>query len=282
MPKIFTAIAASLAATMALTACGGSASPSTSAADSSAASGEVITLVVGASPVPHAKILEFVRDNLAEEAGLEIEIREFDDYVLPNEALASEELDANYFQHLPYLESQIADKGYEFTAGEGVHIEPLKLFSDKHDSVDAIPDGATIAITNDVSNQYRGLKLLEKAGLLTDVPADATVLTLTDAENPKGFQFEETQPEVVVQQMSDPAVDAAVINANFILTAGLDPNEAIESEEVEGNPYANMLVWRTGDENPGIATLEELLHSTEVADFIAETWPSGDVIPGKA
>lgn len=282
MPKILTAIAASLAAAMALTACGGDATPSTSATDSSAAAGEVTTLVVGASPVPHAKILEFVRDNLAEDAGLEIEIREFDDYVLPNEALASEELDANYFQHLPYLESQIADKGYEFTAGEGVHIEPLKLFSDKHDSVDAIPDGATIAITNDVSNQYRGLKLLEKAGLLTAVPEDATVLTLTDAENPRGFQFEETQPEVVVQQMSDPAVDAAVINANFILTAGLDPNEAIESEEVEGNPYANMLVWRTGDDNPGVQKLEELLHSSEVADFITETWPSGDVIPGNA
>ena len=282
MPKILTAIAASLAAAMALTACGGDATPSTSTADSSTAAGEVTTLVVGASPVPHAKILEFVRDNLAVDAGLEIEIQEFDDYVLPNEALASEELDANYFQHLPYLESQIADKGYEFTAGEGVHIEPLKLFSDKHDSVDAIPDGATIAITNDVSNQYRGLKLLEKAGLLTAVPEDATVLTLTDAENPRGFQFEETQPEVVVQQMSDPAVDAAVINANFILTAGLDPNEAIESEEVEGNPYANMLVWRTGDDNPGVQKLEELLHSTEVADFIAETWPSGDVIPGNA
>ena len=282
MHKILTTIAASVAAAMTLTACGGSATPSTSGEASSAASGEVISLVIGASPVPHAKILEFVRDNLAEEAGLEIEIREFDDYVLPNEALASEELDANYFQHLPYLESQIADKGYEFTAGEGVHIEPLKLFSDKHDSVDAIPDGATIAITNDVSNQYRGLKLLEKAGLLTAVPEDATVLTLTDAENPRGFQFEETQPEVVVQQMSDPAVDAAVINANFILTAGLDPNEAIESEEVEGNPYANMLVWRTSDDNAAVQTLEELLHSTEVADFITETWPSGDVIPGNA
>ena len=282
MHKILTTIAASVAAAMTLTACGGSATPATSGEASSAASGEVISLVIGASPVPHAKILEFVRDNLAEEAGLEIEIREFDDYVLPNEALASEELDANYFQHLPYLESQIADKGYEFTAGEGVHIEPLKLFSDKHDSVDAIPDGATIAITNDVSNQYRGLKLLEKAGLLTAVPEDATVLTLTDAENPRGFQFEETQPEVVVQQMSDPAVDAAVINANFILTAGLDPNEAIESEEVEGNPYANMLVWRTSDDNAAVQTLEELLHSTEVADFITETWPSGDVIPGNA
>lgn len=117
MHKILTTIAVSVAAAMSLTGCGGNAAPSTPEAGSSPAAGEVTRLVVGASPVPHAKILEFVRDNLAEDAGLEIEIREFDDYVLPNEALASEELDANYFQRLPYLESQIADKGYEFTAG---------------------------------------------------------------------------------------------------------------------------------------------------------------------
>lgn len=276
--RVLTAVAASLAATLALTACGSSAEESSAPAE-----GGTTTLTVGASPVPHAQILEFVRDNLAADAGLEIEIQEFDDYVLPNEALASGELDANYFQHLPYLEAQIAEKGFEFTPGEGVHIEPLKIMSDKYTSVDEIPDGATIVITNDVSNQYRGLKLLEKEGLLTDLPEDATVLTLTDAENPKGLQFEETQPEVVVQQVSDPKVDAAVINANFILTAGLDANDAIASEEVAGNPYSNMLVWRTeDDDNAAIQQLEELLHSQEVADFITETWPSGDVIPGAA
>lgn len=276
MRKILSVVAASLAATLMLSACGGD--DTTTGTDG--ATDGVTKVVVGASPVPHAKILEFVRDNLAADAGIELEIQEFDDYVLPNEALASEELDANYFQHQPYLESQIEEKGYEFTAGEGVHIEPLKVFSDKHDSIDAIPDGATIVITNDVSNQYRGLKLLEKAGLLTDVPDGATVLTLTDAENPKGLKFEETQPEVVVQQLSDPAVDAAVINANFILTAGLDPSEAIESEEVEGNPYANMLVWREGEDTDAIKKLDELLHSDEVAEFIKSEWPNGDVIPG--
>lgn len=276
--RVLTAVAASLAATLALTACGSSAEESSAPTE-----GGTTTLTVGASPVPHAQILEFVRDNLAADAGLEIEIQEFDDYVLPNEALASGELDANYFQHLPYLEAQIAEKGFEFTPGEGVHIEPLKIMSDKYTSVDEIPDGATIVITNDVSNQYRGLKLLEKEGLLTDLPENATVLTLTDAENPKGLQFEETQPEVVVQQVSDPKVDAAVINANFILTAGLDANDAIASEEVAGNPYSNMLVWRTeDDDNAAIQQLEELLHSQEVADFITETWPSGDVIPGAA
>ena len=280
MRKILTTVAASLAAAMALTACGGDATDPATSPDTSVAAGETASLTVGASPVPHAKILEFVRDNLAADAGLEIEIKEFEDYVLPNEALASKELDANYFQHLPYLESQIADKGYTFAYGEGIHIEPLKLMSEKHTSTDAIPEGGTIVITNDVSNQFRGLKLLEKAGLLTDVPDGATVLTLTDAENPKGLEFEETQPEVVVQQVSDPTVDAAVINANFILTAGLDPNKAIDSEEVSGNPYANMLVWRTDDQSDAVKKLDELLHSDEVAEFIKTEWPNGDVIPG--
>lgn len=277
MRKILTAVAASLAATMALTACG-SDTPETQATTLDPATPTTIT--VGASPVPHAKILEFVRDNLAQDAGIDLQIREFDDYVLPNEALASNEIDANYFQHLPYLESQIAEKGYEFTHGTGIHIEPFALFSDKHASVDEIPEGGVIAITNDPSNQYRGLKLLEGAGLLADITEDTTVLSLTDAQNPKKLAFEESQPEVVVQQLTDPKVDAALINGNFILNAGLKTEDAILVESVENNPYANVLVWREGDTNPAIAKLDELLHSSEVADFIRSEWPAGDVIPG--
>ena len=283
MRKILTAVAASLAATMALTACGsGDATSSPAPGDGSApASGGTTKLVVGASPVPHAKILEFVRDNLAADAGLEIEIQEFDDYVLPNEALANEELDANYFQHLPYLENQIAEKGYEFSHGEGIHIEPFALFSNEFDSADAIPEGGVVAITNDPSNQYRGLKLLEENGLLNDIAEDTTVLTLTDEQNPKKLAFEESQPEVVVQQLEDPKVAAALINGNFILNAGLKAEDAIAIEKVEGNPYANMLVWRTADDgNASIKKLDELLHSDEVAKFIKTEWPSGDVIPG--
>ena len=283
MRKILTAVAASLAATMALTACGsGDATSSPAPGDGSApASGGTTKLVVGASPVPHAKILEFVRDNLAADAGLEIEIREFDDYVLPNEALASGDLDANYFQHLPYLENQIAEKGFEFSHGEGIHIEPFALFSNQVDSADAVADGGKIAITNDPSNQYRGLKLLEENGLLAGVTPETTVLTLTDEQNPKGLTFEETQPEVVVQLLDDPTVAAALINGNFILTAGLKAEDAIAIEAVEGNPYANVLVWRTADDaRAEIKKLDELLHSAEVAEFIKTEWPSGDVIPG--
>jgi len=281
MRKILTVVAASLAATLALSACGSSTTTDTFSAPATLDPASPTKLVVGASPVPHAKILEYVRDNLAADAGLEIEIQEFDDYVLPNEALASGELDANYFQHVPYLESQIAEKGYEFSHGTGIHIEPFALFSNQYDSVDAIPDGGTIAITNDPSNQYRGLKLLEDNGLLAGITEDTTVLTLSDEQNPKGLAFEESQPEVVVKQLDDPKVAAALINGNFILNAGLKAEDAIAVESVENNPYANVLVWRTEDDgNAAIAKLDELLHSDEVAEFIKSEWPAGDVIPG--
>lgn len=280
----FATTAAALAATMALAACGsGTAAPSSSAPAPSApaTSGAVTTLKVGASHVPHAKILEFVRDNLAADAGLNIEIVEFEDYVLPNEALASKDLDANYFQHLPYLENQIAEKGFEFSHGEGIHIEPFALFSNEFKSAADIPDGGQIAITNDPSNQYRGLKLLEENGLLTGITEDTTVLTIADEQNPKGLTFEETQPEIVVQLLDDPTVAAALINGNFILNAGLKTDDAIAVEAVEGNPYANVLAWRTEDDgNAAIQKLDELLHSAEVAEFIKTEWPSGDVIPG--
>ena len=286
MRKLSTLIAVSAAAALALTACGADAEPESTTQPegtlTTQAEGEVSKVVVGASPLPHAKILEFVQNELAADAGIELEIREFDEYVLPNEALAAGDLDANYFQHLPYLENQIAEKGFEFEHGEGIHIEPFALFSEKHESADAVPDGATVAITNDPSNQYRGLKLLEEAGLLTGINEEDAVLTLTDEQNPKGLEFEESNPEIVVQQLSDPAIDLALINGNFILTAGLSTDEAIAVEAVEGNPYANLLAWRTDNENPGVEILDELLHSPEVADFIKQEWPSGDVIPGES
>ena len=264
---------------MVLPAC--AATPATPAPEQSGGSpaAEVTLVKVGASPVPHARILEFIDQNLAAAAGIDLEIREFDDFVLPNEALASGEIDANYFQHLPYLEAQIAEKGYQFEHGAGVHIEPYAAFSSKYTSFDEVPDGATIAITNDVANQIRGLRVLESIGQLNGITDDSTVISLTPEQNPRGFQFVENQPEVIVQQLDDPAIDVAFVNGNFILTAGLNAADAIASEQVEGNPNASLLVWRTDNTDPGVAKLEELLHSTEVADFIRQTWPSGDVLP---
>lgn len=279
--KRLLAIAAPLAAAMALTACSSTPASTVPAASAAGEAPAATTTVrVGASPVPHAKILQFVQENLAPAAGIALEIVEFDDYVLPNEALASGELDANYFQHLPYLNAQIAEKGYAFDHGDGVHIEPYAAFSARYTSFDEVPDGATIAITNDAPNQIRGLRVLEANGQLTGITDDSNVLNLTPEQNPRGFTFLENQSEVIVQQLDDPAVDIAFVNGNFILTAGLSSADAIGIEAVEGNPYANFLVWRSDNTNEGVAKLEELLHSAEVADFIRGTWPSGDVTPG--
>ncbi|HMQ38403.1 MAG TPA: MetQ/NlpA family ABC transporter substrate-binding protein [Micropruina sp.] len=268
---------AAAAVALTLTACGGSAAAPSSEAPSSAS---LTTVKVGASPVPHARILEFVKSDLAAAAGLDLQIVEFDDYVQPNEALASGELDANYFQHLPYLEAQIKERGYEFEHGAGVHIEPYAAFSKKYKTAEELPQGATIAITNDASNQIRGLRLLQGAGLLTGITDSSNVLNLTKAQNPKGFTFIENQPEVIVQQLDDPKIDLAFVNGNFILTAGLSTKDALLVETAKDNPYANFLVWRTDNTNPGVAKLEELLHDPQVAEFITRTWPSGDVLPG--
>lgn len=270
--KTLTAATIAVAA-MTLAACGATPTAPTTASD-------LTTVTVGASPSPHAKILQYVQDNLAAKAGITLKIVEYDDYVQPNEALASGELDANYFQHLPYLEAQIKDKGYAFDHGAGVHIEPYAAFSKKFTSITELPDGATIAITNDASNQIRGLRLLADAGLLTNLTDDSTALNLTKAQNPHGYVFEENQSEVIVQQLADPKVDLAFINGNFILSAGLSTDNALLVEKVAGNPYANLLVWRTDNTNPGVAKLEELLHSPEVKAYITKTWPAGDVTPG--
>ncbi|MER2137775.1 MAG: MetQ/NlpA family ABC transporter substrate-binding protein, partial [Arthrobacter sp.] len=211
--------------------------------------------------------------------GLELEIVPFDDYVTPNISLDDGSIDANYFQHTAYLEAQIADQGYDFEHGEGVHIEPYAVFSDKHQDIADVEDGARVAITNDPSNQARALALLEDAGLLKDVPEDASVISLTDEQNPMNLDFVENQAELLVNDLSDPTVDLAIINGNYILDAGLNTDDALLVESLENNPYANLLAWKTGNKDARIDKLEELLHSPEVKAFIEEQWPNGDVTP---
>ena len=269
MRKHLSLLAALLTATLMLTACGGG------------SSSDKTKVRVGASPVPHAKILEYVRDNLAAEAGIEIEIKEFDDYVLPNSSLSDGSLDANYFQHLPYLEDEMREKSYKFAHGEGVHVEPLSVFSKKHTDLSTVPDGATVAINSDVTNQYRALKLLEQAGLLKNLTKESTVLNLTAEQNPRGLDFKENQPEINVQLLDDPGFDLVFVNSNFILSANLDTSNALLVEQVENNPYANILVWREDNTNQGVKKLDELLHSQQVKDFIKQTWPKGEVLASK-
>ncbi|WP_104160505.1 MetQ/NlpA family ABC transporter substrate-binding protein [Arthrobacter sp. ZGTC212] len=275
MRKSLTLVATGVAAALALSACGGSDTSSESVDSLDPAN--PVTLTVGASPLPHAQILQYVADNLAADAGLELEIKEFDDYVTPNIALDDGSLDANYYQHLPYFESQVESQGYDFEHGAGVHVEPYAVFSEKHEDISAVGDGARVAITNDPSNQARALTLLEEAGLLENVEDDASVLALTDEQNPKGLDFVENQPELLVNDLSDPTVDLAILNGNYILAAGLSTDDALLVESVEENPYANFLAWKTGNKDARIDQLEELLHSPEVSSFIEETWPNGDV-----
>lgn len=277
MRTSLTLIGTGLAAALALTACGGA--DSTSSADAPLDPANPVVIKVGASPVPHAKILEFVDSELAKDAGLDLEIEEMDDYQTPNIALSDGSIDANFFQHLPFFEDQVATKGYKFEHGEGVHIEPYAGFSSRHQSVEEIPDGGTIAITNDPANQPRALKVLQTAGLLKDIEDDSAALTLSDAQNPKGLKFEENQPEILLPLAQDPTIDLALINGNFILQAGLSTEDALVVESVDNNPYANFLTWQEGDTSPAVAKLDELLHGPEVKAYIEQTWPNGDVTP---
>ena len=232
---------------------------------------------VGATPDPHGVLLELVKDNLAEE-GYDLQIVEFTDYVTPNEALASGELDANYFQHLPYLESACAERGYDLVSAAGIHIEPLALYSEKYSSISEIPDGATFGIPNDPTNEGRALLLLQTAGLikladdagLEAVPADIV-------ENPHNFKFTEIEAASLPRILPD--VDAAVINGNYAIPAGLIATRDGLIVEGAESPYVNVVAVRAGDENsPKIQALVNALFSDTVKEYVAERYPNGEVI----
>ena len=277
MRKSLTLLATGIAAALALTGCGGSTAPSAESTQTLDPA-KPVTITVGASPVPQAKILEFLNQDLAPKAGLKLDIKEIEDYQTPNTALSDGSLDANYYQHLPWFEDQVKTKGYKFGHGEGVHIEPYAAFSEKVKDISEIKDGAKIAITNDPSNQVRALRVLEKAGLVKDIKDDSSVIGLTDAQNPKKLKFSENQPELLINDLKDPSVDLALINGNFILKAGLSTTDALAVESTENNPYANFLAWREeSKDDPRIKKLDELLHSPEVKAFIQKEWPNGDV-----
>ncbi|WP_456599263.1 MetQ/NlpA family ABC transporter substrate-binding protein [Blastococcus sp. SYSU DS0616] len=269
-PTRTTLAAVATATLLGLTACGGG-EAELSAADE--------PLRVGASPVPHAEILRFVDEELADDAGLDLEIIEFTDYVQPNVALDDGSLDANYFQTVPYLEEQEASAGYDFTALEPVHIEPLGIYSASLTTLADLPDGGTVAIPNDPTNAARALRLLEANDLLTLADTGDSAPTALDIEgNPKGLEIQQVEAAQLPRSLAD--VDAAVINGNYAIDADLSPAEdALALEEAEGNPNANLLVVRSGDEDAErIVALEELLHSAEVRQFIEENY-SGAVLP---
>ncbi|MFX4294752.1 MetQ/NlpA family ABC transporter substrate-binding protein [Streptomyces bohaiensis] len=273
-----TAVALAGALTLALTACGTSSDPDTDDNGSSAEGEETLSLRVAASPVPHADILTFVKDNLAEDAGLELTVEEFDDYILPNTALEDGEVDANFFQHQPYLDDFNAKQGTSIVGITDVHLEPLGVYSASIDSLDDLPEGATVAIPDDATNAGRALQLLAGEGLITLADGVGAEATLGDITEDNGLVFNELEAATLPRVLDD--VDAAVINGNYALEADLSPAEdSLALEEAEGNPYANFLAVREGDEdNEAAAALSELLTSDAVRQFIEETY-QGSVLP---
>lgn len=271
MKKVLTGITLG-ASILALAACG---------SEGGSSSGDDNTLTVGASNVPHAEILEQVKP-LLEEQGIELEIETYQDYVLPNQDLDSGDLDANYFQHIPYLESQIADNGYDFVNAGGIHIEPIGLYSKKFGSIDELPDGATILMSNSVADHGRVLSMLEQAGLIKlDESVEKTSATIEDVvENPKNIQFDPNyEAALLVQMYEQEEGDAVLINSNYALDAGLNPIEDSIAIEDSNSPYVNVIAVNAGDEdNEAIVALVEALHSQEIQDWILEEW-GGSVVP---
>lgn len=276
MKKIFALIAALAVATLAFAGCGAD-TPASSSSASSAASGSK-ALKVGATAVPHAEILEVVKPILEKE-GITLDIVEFNDYVQPNLALNDKELDANFFQHEPYLNNFMEEhKEVKLKNVLGVHIEPMGIYSKKVKDIKDLKNGAMIAIPNDPTNGGRALLLLQKAGLLQlkdGVNEKATIQDIT--ENPHNFKFQEVEPAQVPRTLDD--VDAAVINTNYAMQVNLVPTKDALFMEDSTSPYVNILVVREGDENrPEIQALIKALKSQEVKDFINEHY-KGAVVP---
>lgn len=243
--------------------------------------GEMETLVVGASNVPHAEILEEARPLLAER-GIELVIETFQDYILPNTALDEGDLDANYFQHIPYLNLQIEEHGYDFVSAGGIHIEPIGVYSKRHESLHDLPEGGTILMGNSVANHGRILTMLEKEGIIKlDENVDKTEATVEDIiENPKNLQFNyEFEESYLPQVYENDEGDAVLINSNYALDVGLNPLEDSIAIEDSDSPYANVIAVRRGDENlEKIQILVEVLRSEEIQQFILDKW-NGAVVP---
>lgn len=234
-------------------------------------------LVVAATPVPHAEILELIKPTLAKE-GVDLEIKVFTDYVQPNVQLAQKHLDANYFQTKPYLDSFNKGKGTDLDTVIGVHVEPFGGYSKKYKSLAELPDGATIAIPNEGSNSGRALILLQKAGLIELKDPTNAVSTPKDiAKNPHNFKFKELESAMLPRVLDQ--VDLDMINTNYALDAGLKPSKDALIIEGSDSPYVNFLVARPDNkDSAAIQKLAKALTSPEVKAFIAKKY-DGAVFP---
>lgn len=282
MKRILTLLA--IFGVLLLAACGGgndAKEEETTKDDNATDEQEEVTIKVGASSVPHAEILEEAQPILAEK-GITLEIEEYEDYVLPNDDLASGDLDANYFQHIPYLEQTVEDTGYELTHIGGIHIEPIGAYSQSIESIDDIEDGTEVILSNSVSDHGRVLGLFQKAGLITladDVEvASATLEDIVD--NPKNLKFSPDYEPAFLPELYESEKDViVVINTNYAIGAGLDPLKDSIFREEDDSPYVNVVAVKEEDkDNEALKTLVDVLHSEEIQNFINEKY-EGAVVP---
>ena len=259
MKKNIVSLVLAIALTLALAACGG---------------GDSKTIKVGATPAPHAEILEVVEDILAQD-GYTLEIVEYDDYVTPNTSLEDGSLDANYFQHITYMNDFNAEHGTHLVSAAGIHYEPFGLYAGKTASLAELADGAQIAVPNDGTNEARALLLLEQEGLIKLKEGVGLSATASDiAENPHNYKIVELEARLLPTTLQD--VDVAVINGNYAIDAGLKVSDAIAVEAAGGaaaEAYVNVLAVKEGKEDSaGIQALVKALQSEEVRSFIADTY----------
>ena len=277
MKKLVLILSALLLVVFAAGCGGGDKKPASSGAPASSG-GSKVTLKVGASPVPHTEILEQIKPVLAKQ-NIELKIVEFSDYVQPNMALGDKELDANFFQHEPYLLNFIDEhKNLKLKSAGGVHVEPMGVYSKKLKKLDELKEGDIVAIPNDPTNGGRALLLLEKSGVIklkAGLGFKATVQDVT--ENKKNLQFKEIEAAQLPRSLDDVAV--AVINTNFAMQANLNPTKDALFIEDKTSPYANIVAVREGDEKrPEIVALMKALQSKEIKEFIEKKY-GGAIVP---
>jgi D-methionine transport system substrate-binding protein len=234
-------------------------------------------LSIAATPVPHAEILEFVKPMLAEQ-GVELDIKVFTDYIQPNVQVNQKAMDANFFQHQPYLDEFNAGRGTTLVTVAGVHVEPFGAYSSKIKSLDELKDGGVVAIPNDPTNGGRALLLLQKAGLITLKEGSKITATPRDiADNPKNLEFKELEAATLPRILNQ--VDVALINTNYALEAGLNPTKDALIIEGSDSPYVNILVARPDNkDSDAMKKLSAALTSEDVKDFIYEKY-QGAVVP---
>lgn len=270
-----------LVGALSLAALAGCASSTTTSA-ATGSSAALKKIVIGASPTPHAIILKEAA-KLLKEKGYDLQVKDFSDYIIPNTALASKELDANYFQHQPYLDKFNKENGTTIVSAGSIHYEPFGVYAGKTKALADLKDGATIAVPNDTSNEARALLLLQANGLIKlKDGADITATQKDIVENKKNIKFTEIEAAQLVRTLPD--VDLAVINGNYALEGKLKVSDALAVEAADSlaaTTYANIIAVRKGDENrEDIKALVEVLKSAEIQDFIRKTF-NGAVIPAK-